>query len=298
VTPERESEHDRPRQGSPEHQASDAARGARRSRTVNSVVAGVAVLAVVGAVGAATVLGTGTGTGDVEAGGATDVLATQEAVPTGTAVTDGPGEDGSTAAAVPTEGAPTPAGACAPAAAAAVDPVQFDAPPPPVAGVWTVSLATTCGPVTMELDGRLAPQGVGNLVFLAQQGWFDGTPCHRLTTTGIFVLQCGDPTGTGTGGPGYAFGPVENAPADDLYPAGTVAMARVGGDGESMGSQFFLVYEDSTIPSDAAGGYTVLGHVTEGLDVVQQVAAGGLAADGVAPALSIAIDSVIAEESA
>ncbi len=75
-------------------------------------------------------------------------------------------------------------------------------------------------------------------------------------------------------------------------------MARVGGDGESMGSQFFLVYEDSTIPSDGAGGYTVLGRVTEGLDIVRLVAEGGLAADGVAPARSIAIDSVTAEETA
>ncbi len=82
---------------------------------------------------------------------------------------------------------------------------------------------------------------------LAESGYFDGTSCHRLTTSGIYVLQCGDPTGTGTGDPGYKFGPVENAPTDDVYPAGTVAMARQGGDADSMGSQFFLVYEDSTI---------------------------------------------------
>lgn len=178
------------------------------------------------------------------------------------------------------------------------DPVQVDEVPDPLTGTWTVSMATTCGEIVMELDGDAAPQGVGSFVGLAQEGFFDSTPCHRLTTSGIFVLQCGDPTGTGTGGPGYRFGPVENAPADDVYPAGTVAMARVAGDGESMGSQFFLVYEDSTIPSDAAGGYTVLGTVTEGLDIVRLVAEGGLAADGIAPARSIAINSVTAEESA
>ena len=89
------------------------------------------------------------------------------------------------------------------------------------------------------------------------------------------MLQCGDPTGTGTGGPGYSYGPVENAPKDDVYPAGTVAMARQGGNGNSMGSQFFLVYKDSTIPSDAAGGYTVFGKITGGLTRLEKVAAGG-----------------------
>jgi peptidyl-prolyl cis-trans isomerase B (cyclophilin B) len=115
------------------------------------------------------------------------------------------------------------------------------------------------------------------MLMLAKSGFFDGTKCHRLVTSGIYVLQCGDPTGTGTGGPGFEYGPVENAPKGDLYPAGTVAMARQSGKGNSMGSQFFLVYRDSTIPSDAAGGYTVLGKMTKGLDVVKKVAAGGAA---------------------
>ena len=108
------------------------------------------------------------------------------------------------------------------------------------------------------------------------------------------MLQCGDPTGTGTGDPGYSFGPIENAPSDDVYPAGTVAMARQGGDGESMGSQFFLVYEDSTIPSDAAGGYTVFGTITSGLDVVQAVADAGTqegSGDG-SPATPVTIEGV------
>ena len=83
------------------------------------------------------------------------------------------------------------------------------------------------------------------------------------------MLQCGDPNGDGTGGPGYSYGPIENAPADDVYPAGTIAMARQPGDAESQGSQFFIVYEDSTIPSDDAGGYTVIGRITEGLDALK-----------------------------
>lgn len=158
---------------------------------------------------------------------------------------------------------------------------------------WDVTLETSAGRLELELDGAAAPQAVANFVTLAQDGYFDDTQCHRLTVEGIYVLQCGDPTATGTGGPGYAWGPIENAPADDVYPAGTVAMARVGGDGESMGSQFFLVYADSTIPSDAAGGYTVFGRVTGGMDVLGQVAAGGIDPDSAPrPAVEVTIERV------
>jgi peptidyl-prolyl cis-trans isomerase B (cyclophilin B) len=118
----------------------------------------------------------------------------------------------------------------------------------------------------ITLNGFVAPQAVANFLSLTDEGFYEGVSCHRLTTAGIFVLQCGDPDGTGRGGPGYTFGPIENAPADELYPAATLAMARSGGDGASMGSQFFIVYDDSTIPADSAGGYTVFGEVTGGLD--------------------------------
>ncbi|GAA4625024.1 peptidylprolyl isomerase [Cellulomonas oligotrophica] len=157
---------------------------------------------------------------------------------------------------------------------------------------WSGTLTTTAGDVEVELDGAAAPQAVANFVTLAQEGYFDDTQCHRLVTSGIYVLQCGDPTATGSGGPGYAWGPIENAPADDVYPAGTIAMARVGGDGESMGSQFFLVYEESQIPSDAAGGYTVFGRITSGLDVVQAIADAGTGADGVRPVTDVIIEGV------
>ncbi|MDN4489413.1 peptidylprolyl isomerase [Demequina sp. SYSU T00068] len=170
-------------------------------------------------------------------------------------------------------------------------------PPDPAtaeSATWTATVSTNQGDLVVELDGAAAPQAVASFLALAGDGYFDGTDCHRLTTAGIYVLQCGDPTGTGTGGPAYRFGPVENAPADDVYPAGTLAMARVGGDGESMGSQFFLVYEDSTIPADAAGGYTVFGHVVDGLDIVDRVAAAGTITgdtDG-RPALSVIVNEV------
>lgn len=163
---------------------------------------------------------------------------------------------------------------------------------------WTITLqtcaGTTEGDIVLELDGASAPQAVASFVTLAQNGYFDNTGCHRLVTEGIYVLQCGDPTFSGSGSPGYSFGPVENAPEDDVYPAGTVAMARQSGDAESMGSQFFLVYEDSTIPSDAAGGYTVFGTITSGLDLVQAVADAG-AADGApdgAPVNPVTIEGV------
>ncbi len=91
---------------------------------------------------------------------------------------------------------------------------------------WTGTLTLNDIPVGVELDGAAAPQAVSSEISLIQSGFYDGTSCHRLTTEGIWVLQCGDPAGDGTGGPGYSYGPVENAPADGLYPAGTIAMAR------------------------------------------------------------------------
>lgn len=141
---------------------------------------------------------------------------------------------------------------------------------------WTGTMTINDIPLGIELDGATAPQGVSSMLALSRDGYYNDTECHRLTTGGFFVLQCGDPTGTGRGGPGYTYGPIENAPADDVYPAGTIAMARVGGQADSMGSQFFVVYEDTKIMSDAAGGYTVLGRITSGLDklVAGPIAAG------------------------
>ncbi len=161
---------------------------------------------------------------------------------------------------------------------------------------WTGSIQLSGIDLGIELDGAAAPQAVSSFISLAQSGFYDGLTCHRLTTgEGFEVLQCGDPSGDGSGGPEYSYGPIENAPADDVYPAGTIAMARVGGDAYSMGSQFFIVYGDTTIPADAAGGYTVLGTVTSGLDqVVSQIASAGTAdgsSDG-APAAEAVISGV------
>lgn len=163
-----------------------------------------------------------------------------------------------------------------------------DAPDPAGASAGTLTLITNCGDIVIDLLASKAPATVASFDFLANEGFFDATACHRLTTSGIFVLQCGDPAGNGTGGPGYQI-PDENLPAEGEanYPAGTVAMANAGpGTG---GSQFFLVYEDTTLPS----GYTIFGQITEGLDVIRAVAEAGVAdggADGL-PAQPIVIES-------
>lgn len=160
---------------------------------------------------------------------------------------------------------------------------------------WTGTMTINDIALDLTLDGKCAPQGVSSFISLAEKGFYNGVSCHRLTTSGIYVLQCGDPKGDGTGGPGYSYGPVENAPKGDVYPAGTIAMARQGGNGYSNGSQFFIVYQDSTIPSDAAGGYTILGNVTDGLDnLISGVTSKGVeggTGDG-APAVPAKITSV------
>jgi len=141
--------------------------------------------------------------------------------------------------------------------------------------VWDGTMNLNDQELSFDLAGDLAPQAVANFVSLSKNGFFEGVSCHRLVTSGIYVLQCGDPSGDGTGGPGYSWGPIENAPEADLYQEGVLAMARRGGDDSSMGSQFFIVYQDSTIPSDAVGGYTVFGSITQGLDAVEAIAEAG-----------------------
>ncbi len=128
-------------------------------------------------------------------------------------------------------------------------------------------LNTNCGQIVVELEHKAAPETVNSMLFLTSQNYFNDTPCHRVTTAGLFVLQCGDPTGTGTGGPGYQFKD-ENLPKQKAnnYPAGTVAMANSGPG--TNGSQFFIVYEDTTLGAN----YTIFGKVIRGLDIVQRVA--------------------------
>jgi peptidyl-prolyl cis-trans isomerase B (cyclophilin B) len=159
---------------------------------------------------------------------------------------------------------------------------------------WTGSMTVGGKKLEISLDGAAAPQAVANFLSLSSKSFYNDVSCHRLTTAGIFVLQCGDPNGDGTGGPGYNWGPIENAPTDDLYKEGYLAMARRGGDGTSMGSQFFIVYKDSPIPSDEAGGYTVFGKITKGLSGLDKIIKAGTAdgsADG-KPAIETKLGSI------
>ncbi len=187
----------------------------------------------------------------------------------------------------------------APAAAAPRESGTYVKPPLTIdpTATYTATLSTNCGPIEIRLDPA-APETVNSFRFLAGEGYFDGTSCHRLTTEGLFVLQCGDPTGTGSGGPGYGFG-IENAPPDGVYPAGTVAMARTS-DPDSNGSQFFLVHQDSTLPVEG-GGYSIFGTMTTGLEVVQKVAAAGSRPDAdnpgsTEPVQPITLESVVVTE--
>ncbi len=154
----------------------------------------------------------------------------------------------------------------------------------------SIVLNTNCGDITIALDPK-APQTIASEAFLASQGFYNNTACHRLTTEGIFVLQCGDPKGDGTGGPGYTV-PDENLPTDVAdgevsYPAGTVAMANAGPG--TSGSQFFIVYKDTVLPA----GYSIWGTVTSGLEMVQEIAGLGVSGgstDG-APSQPVFIES-------
>lgn len=158
----------------------------------------------------------------------------------------------------------------------------------------TFTLITNCGEIKIEADGVSAPLTVISMSYLANKGFFNKSPCHRLTTQGIFVLQCGDPSGTGSGGPAYT-APDENLPRGigNIYPAGSVAMANSGPG--TNGSQFFIVYDDN---SRLGPNYTLWGRVVKGLDIVKAVAARGSnnsngPGDG-APNQPIAIEKAVA----
>lgn len=168
-----------------------------------------------------------------------------------------------------------PAGECVKPPALPDSPPTFDEVPDASLAedaVWEATLVTTCGEIVVELFGDKAPQTVASFLHLAREGYWWDSPCHRLVTSGIFVLQCGDPTGTGSGGPGYGYG-VENAPADYRYPRGTLAMARTQ-DPNSNGGQFFIVYDDTELPDPV--GYSIFGKVVDGMEIVDQVAEAGV----------------------
>jgi peptidyl-prolyl cis-trans isomerase B (cyclophilin B) len=132
---------------------------------------------------------------------------------------------------------------------------------------YDVRFFTTQGVINVQMLTDQAPCTTFSFRFLASQGYYNLTHCHRLTTQGIYVLQCGDPTGTGSGGPGYAFNDENLTGA--TYPAGTVAMANAGPN--TNGSQFFFVWQNTTLAPD----YTPFGTVISGMNVLQKIAAAG-----------------------
>ena len=136
---------------------------------------------------------------------------------------------------------------------------------------YTMTLDTSCGAITVDLLADKAPHTVNSLNFLAGKNYYDGSFCHRETSSpSLTVLQCGDPTGTGSGNLGYTL-PEENLKGA-TYTRGTVAMAKTSAP-HSTGSQFFLVDKDSQLPAE----YTVVGHISKGLDVLDKIFKLGIA---------------------
>ncbi len=172
---------------------------------------------------------------------------------------------------------PSASASASPSAAAGAN---VGAPDPSLAQArtWTGTLTLNAVALGVSLDGAKAPQAVSGIIRDVQNGYYTGKTCHRLAeSTGFGIIQCGSLDGTGAADPAFSYGPVENAPSDNVYKAGTIAMARGTNDGYSNGHQFFICFEDTTLPADSAGGYTVVGTVTSGLDQLQsQIVAGGI----------------------
>ena len=254
-----------------ERQMSRRAERVKRRRMTQVIVTVVAVVLVVGGIYLATTLGHGSNS-------AAGSSSTPPTTPTKPSVTSkGPCKYTTT----PSTPAPTGKNVQLPP-----DPSST-----PKTGTVTVDLKTSAGDIPMTLDRTEAPCTVQSMVYLVNQKFFDNTPCHRETDypdpNPLFVLQCGDPTGSGSGGPGYTIPdefpkslkvaptstpPPSGQPAPSIYPAGAVAMAN-SSQPNSGGSQFFLVYKDSQLPPN----YTVFGTITQaGMDTLGKIAAAGI----------------------
>lgn len=155
----------------------------------------------------------------------------------------------------------------------AAKPVDAPNADPTHSGDVAATIATSVGDLAVTLDADATPCTVNSFLSLAEQGYFDDTSCHRLTVRGIYVLQCGDPTASGTGGPGYSF--PDELTGSETYGAGTLAMANSGPD--TNGSQFFVVYA----PTDLPPNYTVFGQLDEtSTHIVAEIAEAGTESGG------------------
>jgi len=236
-------------------------RAAQQRRRRRTLLIGGTVAAVVVVVGAALLITGTSGDDDATASPSSSAAATSAAA----SPTPGPGAERA--------GQTTTAGSCTytydaqgSSGSTAVDAPSGDLP----TGTQAETIATSAGAIGVTLDYTGAGAcAADSFATLASQGFFDNTPCHRLTTSdGLKVLQCGDPSGTGTGGPGYSF--PTGTDGSETYGRGVLAMANSGQGTD--GSQFFLVYGDSQLPPN----YTVFGSIDEsGLGVLDTIAAAG-----------------------
>jgi peptidyl-prolyl cis-trans isomerase B (cyclophilin B) len=243
----------------------------RRRRNMGIVAALVAALVVAGVILLGTgVLGGGDDSNDAAAG---------SSAATDTAASPSAGDDGTD-------------GTCDFTADASANPNATDVGTPPAevetSGSTNVTMTTNRGAIGLTLDRAGAPCATASMVYLAEKKFFDGTPCHRLTASaGLKVLQCGDPSGTGSGGPTYQY--PTRVTGDETYGRGTIAMANSGQGFD--GSQFFLVYGDSQLPPS----YTVMGTIDKaGLKVLDSIAKAGVDGGGEdgPPAEKVTIESM------
>ena len=265
-----------------ERQLERRAQKARKRRIYTIVGSAVGALVVIGAVVATLVITNKDS--DKTASAATTTPSTSAAAPTTPGAPSAPGQ-------LPAFAAPANLGgncqypASQEQASKPVKPPRTGKVPTDPAQI-SVSMSTNQGNLGLLLDNAKSPCTLNSFASLAQQGFFNDTPCHRLTASeGLAVLQCGDPTGQGTGGPGYQFDneyPTNQLQPDDpklqepmVYPRGTLAMANAGPG--TNGSQFFLVYKDSQLPPN----YTVFGTIDQtGLATLDKIAAAGTADGG------------------
>ncbi len=232
----------------------------KRRRTTGITVAAIAAVAAV----AAALLLTGVLTGDDDRSVAADGTSSAPATSAPAATTNA---DGTVACTYSPDESGNP------------NLTDVGTPPDPEAtptqGTATVLMATDQGDLTLTLDRSIAPCATASFTYLTEQGFYDDTPCHRLVNQdGFGVLQCGDPTGEGSGGPTYKY--AEEVTPETTYPRGTIAMAKTAAPA-TTGSQFFLTFVDTQLPPE----YTVVGTIDEaGLTVLEEIAAGGIEGAG------------------
>jgi cyclophilin family peptidyl-prolyl cis-trans isomerase len=239
----------------------DRLAAARRRSLITGSLVGVGALVVV-AVG----LGVLLGGDDASTSPTTTPSTSASASPSATAK---PGtKTGTVTPTAASENGDVACGAAPPSKAGTPKP-QFAGPPPMTidrTATYTATMVTSCGTIVVELDAKRASQTVNSFVFLAEKGYFDGQYFHRLDTS-IDVIQGGDPTGTGSGGPGYSI--PDELKGELTYTPGTLAMANGGPN--TGGSQFFLITGPNGKNLDANPNYTIFGHVIEGLSVAQRI---------------------------